>query len=592
MIRKKIIGYIATAAILTMGVGAGVTATANTQKADVNNIVSNHVLLAQQQNNNGNKAVVVSNNSKVELLDMTASGNSPVKAYLKDGQMVTINSVSGDYSNVTVQGTGMTGYILSSNINKVTNTTNTVQQQNYNNNGNKAVVINSNSKPELLDMTASGNSPIKAYLSVGQMLTINSTSGDYCNVTVQENGIKGYILNSNVKKITSGVNSPFSPMNTNGQVINVSTIVHLRSNATMNSSIIANLPNSTSLKILGKKGNWYKVSVGGQTGFIYQLYVSTNSTGSAMKPTTSTNNSGSAMKPTTSTNNSGSAMKPTTSTNNSGSAMKPTTSTNNNGTTTKPATSNNGITNSQGSNNSAIVPGNNIIYSAQSYAVPANKVLQMLNGKYKSGQKEVFLTFDDGPSSTYTPQILKTLNQYGVHGTFFILGQTLQSKTNQNILKQELMDGNAIANHSYTHNYSTLYPGNSININLFMNEFNKTESMMKSILGSNFNSKVLRMPGGENSRQYYKDKNLPAFKNTLAKAGITSIDWNAENGDATGKTYTAQQLVQNAINQSKGKPDVVLLMHDVKANTAQALPQIIQYYKSQGYTFKVISNAN
>ncbi|MGL5821853.1 MAG: polysaccharide deacetylase family protein, partial [Sarcina sp.] len=192
----------------------------------------------------------------------------------------------------------------------------------------------------------------------------------------------------------------------------------------------------------------------------------------------------------------------------------------------------------------------------------------------------------------YTPQVLKILNQYGVHGTFFVLGSQLQSTTNQNILKQEIMDGNAIGNHSYSHSYSNLYPGNSININAFMNEFNKTESIMQSVLGSNFNSKVLRMPGGQNSRQYYHDKNLPAFLSTLSKNGITSVDWNAANGDATGKTYTSQQLVQNAINQSKGKNHVVLLMHDVKGNTVQALPQIIQYYKSQGYTFNVISNSN
>ncbi|MGL4989550.1 MAG: polysaccharide deacetylase family protein [Sarcina sp.] len=541
MIKKKIIGYIATAAILTMTASAGISVSATANKTTTPNS-NNHILLAAPEVNTGNQAAV----------------------------------------------------------------------------------INGKSSPLVLYKEASSSSSVNSYLTVGEMLTINSSNNGFYNVTVHETGATGFISESNLQKITSGINDSFNTMNNSGQVINVSSSVHLRANATMNSSVVTNLSNSTKINILGKQGNWYKVSTGNQTGFIYQLYVGVNSsqtqapttkpstntnsgasgnTTTVAKPNTSANNT---TKPSTGTNNSATTTKPSTSTNNSTTTAKPSTGTNNSTTTTKPSTNTNNNTNNSNSattnsgantskpsgNNSAVVPGNNIIYSAQSYAVPANQVAQMVNGTYKGGGKEVFLTFDDGPSSTYTPQVLKILNQNGVHGTFFVLGSELQSKTNQNILKQELMDGNAIGNHSYSHNYSTLYPGNSINVNAFMNEFNKTESMMQSVLGSNFNSKVLRMPGGENSRQYYHDKNLPAFKSTLSKDGITSIDWNAENGDATGKAYTSQQLVQNAINQSKGKNHVVLLMHDVKGTTVQALPQIIQYYKSQGYSFKVISNSN
>ncbi|MGL4740226.1 MAG: polysaccharide deacetylase family protein [Sarcina sp.] len=526
MIRKKIIGYIAAATILTMGLGAGASASVLTPN-NSNTTTNNHILLSQQQANSGNQAAV----------------------------------------------------------------------------------INGKSSPLVLYSSASTNSSTKSYLSVGEMLTINSSSNGFYNVTVHETGATGYISASNLQKITSGTSDTLNAMQASAQIINVSSAVHLRASATMNSNVLANLGNNAQVKVLGKQGSWYKVSVGNQTGFIYQLYVGMNA-GQASNTTSNTNNSGvTATKPSTSTSNSGTtATKPSTSTSNSGTtATKPSTSTSNSGTTaTKPSTTTPNTTNKPttttpnsgttatkpSSGSSAIVSGNNIIQSAKSYAVPANQVVQMINGTYKGGGKQVFLTFDDGPSSTYTPQVLKILNQYGVHGTFFVLGSQLQSTTNQNILKQELMDGNAIGNHSYSHSYSNLYPGNSININAFMGEFNKTESMMQSILGSNFNSKVLRMPGGENSRQYYHDKNLPAFKSTLAKNGITSVDWNAENGDATGKTYTSQQLVQNAINQSKGKNHVVLLMHDVKGNTVQALPQIIQYYKSQGYTFNVISNSN
>ncbi|MGL4989764.1 MAG: polysaccharide deacetylase family protein [Sarcina sp.] len=214
-----------------------------------------------------------------------------------------------------------------------------------------------------------------------------------------------------------------------------------------------------------------------------------------------------------------------------------------------------------------IVPNGNIIKSAQAYAVPANEVNQMVQGKYPGNQKEVFLTFDDGPSTKTTPEILSILNKYGVHGTFFVLGSELQSQEAKDILKQEILDGNAIADHSYSHSYKILYPHNSVDVNTFMNEFNKTNDIMRSVLGSNFNARIVRMPGGYMSRAYYHDKNLPELNAAFAKQGITSIDWSAESGDAEPQNYSVQQLVQNAEKESKGWNHVVLLMHDIKPKT-------------------------
>lgn len=261
-------------------------------------------------------------------------------------------------------------------------------------------------------------------------------------------------------------------------------------------------------------------------------------------------------------------------------------------TTQKPVdtTTSSQVTLPAGATINEIVPNGNIIYSAEKYAVPANEVLQMVNGKYKGNQKEVFLTFDDGPSDTNTPKVLNILKQYGVHATFFVLGSELNSQASKNILKEEIMNGNAIGGHSYSHDYKILYPHNSVSVSAFMNEMDKTNNIMQSVLGKNFKTRIIRMPGGYMSRAYYHDKNLPALNSAFSNAGITSIDWTAESGDAEGKGYSVSQLVQNAKNESKGWDHVVLLMHDIKPKTVQALPQIIEYYKSQGYQFKVISN--
>lgn len=240
-----------------------------------------------------------------------------------------------------------------------------------------------------------------------------------------------------------------------------------------------------------------------------------------------------------------------------------------------------------------IMPNGNIIYAADSYAVSADEVEKMLQGKSTNTDKEIFLTFDDGPSEN-TKEILKILKKEDVHATFFDIGSALKdNKENQELLKEEIDQGNAVAGHSFSHDYKTLYPGNSVNVNKFMSELNETNEIMKSVLGNNFNARVVRMPGGYMSRRYYRDPNLKALDEAFAKNNIVSIDWDAETGDATGKHYTVEQYVQNSAKNLDSLNHVILLMHDAaaKKETVQALPSIIKFYKDHGYAFKVIKNS-
>ena len=241
-----------------------------------------------------------------------------------------------------------------------------------------------------------------------------------------------------------------------------------------------------------------------------------------------------------------------------------------------------------------VVPGMNITYEADKYAVDAKDVQAMANDTYKGEGKYVFLTFDDGPSNS-TEKILNTLKDKDVHGTFFVLGSSIEKDSKrQEYLKEELKSGNAIANHSYSHDFKKLYPGNKLKIDSFMDEFNKTNDIMQSILGGEFDCKVLRMPGGYGTRKYYKDPSLKEFDNTLQENGIINVDWNALDGDAEGKPYSTEEMLNYVKKTSKGKNHVVILMHDAagKEKTVEILPQIIDYYKNEGYDFKVIKNTS
>ncbi|MGL5067851.1 MAG: SH3 domain-containing protein [Sarcina sp.] len=138
---------------------------------------------------------------------------------------------------------------------------------------NNAVVINSSNTPLVLYSNANTTSSISSYISVGEMLTINASNSDFYYVTVKETGARGYIEKSNAQIIESGVNRSITNVNKKGSIINVSSIVYLRSNATMSSKPVANLMDSTDINIISKQGDWYKVKTDSDTGYVYSAYV-------------------------------------------------------------------------------------------------------------------------------------------------------------------------------------------------------------------------------------------------------------------------------------------------------------------------------
>ena len=223
------------------------------------------------------------------------------------------------------------------------------------------------------------------------------------------------------------------------------------------------------------------------------------------------------------------------------------------------------------------------------YSYDAVKIAENLKkGDYNNqGDKIVFLTFDDGTSTTVTPKILKILDEYKVKATFFLMGQSIEDggEEAKNLVKKEFENGHAIGNHSYTHDYSILYPGRTLNLESFKSDYDKNEELLKSILGENFSTRVLRCPGG-----YMSWKGMDSLNEYLKENNMVSIDWNALSKDAEGKKKNADELVQCAIESAEGKEVVVILMHDTygKEETAKSLPEIIKYFKNNGYEFKTL----
>lgn len=191
------------------------------------------------------------------------------------------------------------------------------------------------------------------------------------------------------------------------------------------------------------------------------------------------------------------------------------------------------------------------------------------------GSKVAYLTFDDGPTYNVTPQVLNILKTYNVKATFFVVGN--MARNNPGLLTREKNEGNVIANHSYSHVYSSLYASTTS----FMNEIVKCNQTVDSIIGSH-DGKLVRLPGGSFGRQAYKD--------VLVKSGYHYVDWNCLTGDEDGKTYTKDQLFNNFKASAENKKELIILMHDIpsKSPNVQVLPEIIQYLKANGYEFKTL----
>lgn len=207
------------------------------------------------------------------------------------------------------------------------------------------------------------------------------------------------------------------------------------------------------------------------------------------------------------------------------------------------------------------------------------------------GKKVAYLSFDDGPSVTVTPQILDILKKQKVKATFFIVGKEAnENEHTRNLIKRIVKEGHAIGNHTYSHNYKYLYPNRRVNTDHVMQEIEKNNQVLKSILGPEFSTRMIRFPGGHMTWNRRDPQGMAALDKVLLQKDYHQVDWNVLTKDAEGKSKKAPALINQFIRSVKGREKAIILMHDTygKEETAKALPQIIEYLKKQGYEFKVM----
>ena len=206
------------------------------------------------------------------------------------------------------------------------------------------------------------------------------------------------------------------------------------------------------------------------------------------------------------------------------------------------------------------------------------KVIERLinNPNNSTGSKIVYLTFDDGPSA-YTEHLLDVLSAYNVKATFFVTG-----KGSDTTILREYQEGHTVALHTNSHDYSYVYKS----LDNYYSDLYKVQERVKNITG--YTSMLIRFPGGSSntvSRKYDGGIHIMSLLTKDAQEkGFVYFDWNISSGDAGG-TSSSDGVYNNVISHLKSGSSVVL-QHDTKKFSVDAVERIIQYGLNNGYTFK------
>ena len=201
----------------------------------------------------------------------------------------------------------------------------------------------------------------------------------------------------------------------------------------------------------------------------------------------------------------------------------------------------------------------------------------VIKERVASGNKVVYLTFDDGPGA-YTQKLLDVLDKYNVKATFFV---TNQFSKYQYLIGEEAKRGHAIAVHSLTHKWD-IY--NSVEA--YLAAFEAMNDIIEQQTGKR--TRLFRFPGGSSNTVYcgHNKSAVPDIINVMNEKGNVYFDWNLSSGDAGGTTST-DQVVKNVTNNMRNNS--IVLQHDIKKFSVEAVEKIIQYGLNNGFEFKALS---
>jgi len=191
------------------------------------------------------------------------------------------------------------------------------------------------------------------------------------------------------------------------------------------------------------------------------------------------------------------------------------------------------------------------------------------------GTKQIALTYDDGPNDPHTMRLLEVLARHDVHATFFLIGRYVKQRPE--IVREIVQAGHIIGNHTFTHPLLSLKSATEIR-----EELSACRAAVQDATGDH--SSLFRPPFGGRR---------PATLRIARELGLQPVMWNVTGYDWNAPP--AAVIEQKVSSQIRGGD--VILLHDGghkdmgadRAQTVQATDNLIQRYKSEGFSFVTVS---
>ncbi|MDO3695621.1 polysaccharide deacetylase family protein [Wenyingzhuangia sp. chi5] len=205
------------------------------------------------------------------------------------------------------------------------------------------------------------------------------------------------------------------------------------------------------------------------------------------------------------------------------------------------------------------------------YPIKTAKIFKSIFNKwtwsFSTSQKEIYLTFDDGPIPNITPWVLSQLKNHQAKATFFCIGDNI--KKHPEVFQQIIDENHRIGNHTFNHlkGWQT-----------------DTEKYIKNtLLAEQYipkqEQKLFRPPYG---------KIAPKQSRKLLKLGYQIIMWDVLSGDFD-KHLSAKDCIKNVL--SKVKNGSIVVFHDSEKafpRLQETLPKVLNELTKKGYSFKAI----
>lgn len=194
-------------------------------------------------------------------------------------------------------------------------------------------------------------------------------------------------------------------------------------------------------------------------------------------------------------------------------------------------------------------------------------------------EKVAYLTFDDGPSA-YTSTLLDKLASYDAKATFFVTGFDSEYASH---IGRAYREGHAIGAHTFSHDYSSIYSSESA----FWEDNQRIAQRIEEQTGSWPN--LLRFPGGSsNTVSRFNPGIMTRLAQEASAYGYVYFDWNVSSGDA-GETKDASVVASNIIEGIQSHKTPIILCHDVKSYTIDAMDTVLSWCKENGYHLEALT---